>query len=85
MFHIPVMQIYAAIFGILLALVCFALLVRTSDNNKRFLWALGIISAIVFFVNTGADYYVISQITEGEDYNLFSMLVLAVFHSLELY
>lgn len=85
MFHIPVMQIYTAIFGVLLASLCFALLFKASDKSKRFLWALGIISAIVFCVNTVADYYVISQITEGEDYNLFSMLVLAVFHSLELF
>ena len=85
MFHIPAMQIYAAVFGILLASICFALLVRTSEDNKKFLWALGIISAIVFCVNTGADAYVISQITEGENYSLFSLVVLAVFHSLELF
>ena len=84
MFQIPTLQIYAAFIGILIALLCFLLLVRNSISNKRFLTTLIILSAIVFIVNTLADGIVIWQISKGER-SLFSVGVLAVFHSLELF
>ena len=84
MFQTPATQFYAAFAGILIALLCFFLLVRSSSKNKRFLRALIILSAIVFCVNTIADGILMWRITEGER-SPFSMAVLAFFHSLELF
>ena len=78
------MQFIAAIAGILIALLCFFLLVRNSSKNKRFLRTLVVISLIVVAVHTIADGFLIWQITKGER-SLFSIAVLAFFHSLELF
>ena len=74
--------------GFLLAAVLGAvyiwLLSRYGKKNKTLLRILSVSAIAIFLVNCVADFYVISQIAD-QDTNVFSVLVLAVFHSLELF
>lgn len=80
----PVLQICTALLGILISLLCLYLLFRKSGDNKRFMRTLLIMFLTVLVINSLADGFVIYQISEGER-NLFSIIVLAIFHSLELF
>ena len=74
--------------GLVLALVVgaiyFWLLLQFGKRNKSLLRVLGIGAAVIFLVNAVADGIVISRIADN-DTNLFSVIVLAIFHSLELF
>ena len=70
--------------AILLGAAYFQLLCHASRKSRNLIRTLAISAGIIFLVNAVADGYVITQIAE-ETTNAFSVLVLAVAHSLELF
>lgn len=75
---------YSFAIAVLLGVIYIVLLCRFSKNNKLFFRLLGISAGLVFLANFAADFIVISKIANG-DTNLFSVFVLSLFHSLELF
>lgn len=85
LFTFPAMESFKG-FGLAIAIgvVYIGLLFKSSKSNKSLIRTLGIAAICIFLVNCVADYLVISNIAK-DDINVFSVLFLAIFHSLELF
>lgn len=77
-------QVSAFVIGIIIGIVYYLILAKSSKNNRLFFKTLVICVITIVLVNTIADSYVIRQIAKGET-NWFSIINIALFHSLELF
>ena len=74
----------AFVIGIAIGVVYYLILAKNSKNNKLFFKTLFICALAILVLHTAADMYVISHIQQG-DKSWFSIFILSVFHSLEMF
>ena len=77
-------QVSAFVIGIVIGIVYYLILAKSSRNNNRFFKTLLVCACTIIIVHTIADSFVISRIAIGEK-SWFSIFGLAVFHSMELF
>ena len=77
-------QATAFVIGIAIGVVYYLILAKNSKNNRLFFKTLFICALAIIVINSIADMYVISHIEKGEK-SWFSIFILSIFHSLELF
>ena len=73
-----------SLIGIAIGALYYLILAKNSKSNRLFFRTLLIGASFIIIANTLADSYVLSNITQGEK-SWFSIIILALFHSLELF
>ena len=79
-----IMQCCTFVLAALIGIVYTWFMFKYAHKNKQLLRFLGIVAIVIFCANGLADFTVMSKMA-GNDYNFFALLILAVFHSLELF
>ena len=77
-------QVLSFALAVALGVAYVAILLKYGKKSKSFFRVLGISALVIFCVNAVSDFVVINRIANN-DVNVFSLLVLSVSHSLELF